>query len=333
MIELQFLADLLDQLDLALDQLVLNDRNHDRFALILIDNAAELALRARIRNIADTEPVRNSLISVDDYQKRLRRALRREFDEKVKFGVSAGWLSQEQGDAILGLHGFRNTSYHQGHRHEGVLHSVSVSYLRLVCEFLVKNETRSYSSYGSDAISYRAMKYLGRPGCTHSLATLTDAFQKVLDVSSTFGDSLIHDLASDLDSAIEAANTSISFISSSSDSPERRDWAVVFAQAFVFTQDDDANEKAQAMGFDPLKDKQLFDWLIDDYRKWPFLRDPVPNWRNRLRSLRSEKSANKAIKKYCDFMKQTNDIRLTLEEVESEIDGYIDLQAEILRGK
>lgn len=60
---------------------------------------------------------------------------------------------------------------------------------------------------------------------------------------------------------------------------------------------------------------------------------PVPGWRNRLRNLRSEKNANKAIKKYCDFMKQTNDIRLTLEEVESEIDGYIELQAEILRGK
>ena len=40
MTEIQFLADLIDQLDLALDQLVLNDRNHDRFALILVDNAA-----------------------------------------------------------------------------------------------------------------------------------------------------------------------------------------------------------------------------------------------------------------------------------------------------
>lgn len=333
MIELQSLADLLDQLDLALDQLFLDDRNHDRFALILVDNAAELALRARIKSISDTEPSRNSLISVEDYQKRLRRALGREFDEKVKFGVSVGWLSQEQGDAIIRLHGFRNTSYHQGLRHEGILHSVAVSYLRLVCELLIKNEVGSYASCGSDAISYRAMKYLGRPACVHTLTNLTNAFQKVLDVSLTFGDSIIDDLASDLDSVIEAANASISFISGSSDAPGRRDWAVIFTQAFVFAQDDNANEKAQAMGFDPLKNKQLLDWLIDDYRNWPFLRDPVPNWRNRLKSLRSEKSANKAIKKYCDFMSQTYDIRQALEDVESQVDGYIDLQAEILRGK
>jgi len=155
----------------------------------------------------------------------------------------------------------------------------------------------------------------------------------MLDISLTLSDSLIDDLASDMSLAIIAANSSISFISGYSETQEKRDWAVVFAQAFVFTQADDAKEKAKDMGFNPLKEKQLFDWLVDDYREWPFLKDPVPNWQERLRSLRSEKDSNKAIKKYCDFMKQTKDIRLTLDEVESEIDGYIELQAEILRGK
>jgi hypothetical protein len=333
MTEIQFLADLLDQLDLALDQLVLNDRNHDRFALILVDNAAELALRSRIKDIADIELVRNNIILANDEQKRLRRALGREFDEKVKFGVSKGWLNKEQSDAIIGLHGFRNTSYHQGHMHETILHSIAISYFRLVCEFLVNYKVGSYSTCSSDKVSYRAMKYLGKSSYVRNVASLTEAFQRMLDISLTLGDSLIDDLSSDMGSAIAAANSSISFISGSSETQERRDWAVVFAQAFVFTQADDAKEKAKDMGFNPLKEKQLFDWLIDDYHEWPFLKDPVPNWQKRLKSLRSEKNPNKAIKKYCDFMKQTNDIRLTLDEVESEIDSYIELQAEILRGK
>lgn len=324
MTEIQVLADLLDQLDLALDQLVLNDRNHDRFALILVDNAAELALRARIKDIADIELARNNLIISNDDQKRLRRALGREFDEKVKFGAFKGWLSPEQSDAILGLHGFRNSSYHQGQMHETVLHSIAISYFRLVCEFLVNYTAGPYSFCSSDRISYRAMKYLGKPDYLHSLESMVEAFRRMLDISLTFGDSLIDDLTSDMSSAIEAANSSISFISGSSDSQEKRDWAVVFAQAFVFTQDDDAKEKAVKMGFNPLKEKELFNWLIDDYNEWPFPRDPVPSWRNRLRNLRSETNAHKALKKYCDFMKQTNDIRLTLEEVESEIDSYIE---------
>ncbi len=34
----QFVADQIDQLDLALDQLAMRDRNFDRFAMMLIDN-------------------------------------------------------------------------------------------------------------------------------------------------------------------------------------------------------------------------------------------------------------------------------------------------------
>lgn len=311
---------------------MLNDRNHDRFALILVDNATELALQARIRDIADSELIRTKLMPANDDQKRLRRALGREFDEKVKFGFSRGWLNQDQSDAIIGLHRFRNTSYHQGQRHEAILHSVAISYLRLVCEFLVKHEVGSYSSCSSDTISHRAMKYLGLAGYKHSASSMIAAFQRVLDISMFLDENLIDDLASDMSSAIEAANSSISFISGSSETQERRDWAVVFAQSFVFSQDDNANQKAIDMGFSPLDQKQLFDWLVDDYNHWPTMKDPVPSWRNRLNSVRREKNPLKAIKKYCDFMGQTTDIRLTLEEVESEIDGYIDFQAEILRG-
>jgi hypothetical protein len=41
---IQFLADNIDQLDLALDQIAMGDRNFDRFAILLIDNVVELTL-------------------------------------------------------------------------------------------------------------------------------------------------------------------------------------------------------------------------------------------------------------------------------------------------
>ena len=44
---IQFLADGIDQLDLALDQLVVRERNFDRFALMLVDNMVELTLLNR----------------------------------------------------------------------------------------------------------------------------------------------------------------------------------------------------------------------------------------------------------------------------------------------
>lgn len=86
------------------------------------------------------------------------------------------------------------------------------------------------------------------------------------------------------------------------------------------------------MGYNKAEGKRLFGWLLEDYR-WQVSRDPIPGWRNRLKSLRAEASPWRALKKYCDFMEQANDIRLTLYEVESEIGSYIELQSDILRGK
>ena len=332
MIETQFLTDLLDQLDLALDQLILNDRNHDRFAIILIDNVAELAFHARIVSIADIELDRKTIVISSDSQKQLRRALGRGFDQKVRFGVTKGWISQEQCDAMIGLHGFRNSSYHQGLRHEEILHSLAIAYFRLVSEFLVSYNFGSYVTSSSDRVSYRALKYLGTPSYSYSIEHFTAAFRRLEEISVTLGDTLIRDLASDMSSTIESSDSSISFISCSDDTPERRDWSVVFAQTFVFTQDEDAEEKAVDLGYNKAEGKRLFDWLLEDYR-WQVSRDPIPGWRNRLNSLRAEVSPWRALKKYCDFMEQTNDIRLTLYEVESEIDSYIDLQSDILRGK
>jgi hypothetical protein len=45
--EIRFLANIIDQLDFALDHLALADVNYKRLALMLIDNAKELALHAQ----------------------------------------------------------------------------------------------------------------------------------------------------------------------------------------------------------------------------------------------------------------------------------------------
>ena len=50
---IQFLADNIDQLDLALDQLAIHDRNFDRFAFMLIDNVVELTLHRHAQDKAN----------------------------------------------------------------------------------------------------------------------------------------------------------------------------------------------------------------------------------------------------------------------------------------
>jgi len=60
-------------------------------------------------------------------------------------------LSQESCDSILNLHGFRNTAYHQGQRHEAILRSIAVFYFINAATF--SSTTRQDFGRGAATIS------------------------------------------------------------------------------------------------------------------------------------------------------------------------------------
>jgi hypothetical protein len=88
-------------------------------------------------------------------------ALGQNFEPKVKLATAMGLLSEELAHSISYLHGFRNTAHHRGLRHEGVLHSLSIFYLKGACVVLGSHSRLGWSSSSEDIISHRALKYLG----------------------------------------------------------------------------------------------------------------------------------------------------------------------------
>src|SRR4051794_36616344 len=76
----QILADHIDQLDLALDQLAMRDRNFDRFALMLVDNVVELALH----QFAQDRAGENKTSSPKNDPKAVAQALGQHFESKVR---------------------------------------------------------------------------------------------------------------------------------------------------------------------------------------------------------------------------------------------------------
>jgi hypothetical protein len=65
-------------------------------------------------------------------------------------------------------------------------------------------------------------------------------------------------------------------------------------------------------------------------RKYPFpvKRDPIPSWRGWASALRKEANPHRALKMYRDFMAQTEDLRVLLDEAHSQADAYIEEQIE-----
>jgi hypothetical protein len=329
---IQFLADNIDQLDLALDQLAVSDRNFDRFALMLVDNVVELTLHRFVQDRASENEMWGRLDKPKHDPKIIEKALGQNFDNKAKAARKLGLLEEEHCESILNLHSFRNTSYHRGLRHEGILHSLAIFYFRNACDVLKAYEPSLWSWSSSDKISYRARKYLGDTRLFDHKKKYLAAYSRLDEVAASMDSDLICDLSTDMEDTIESMDDAINFLANDGPEKKGRDEVIIDAQAWPFAFTDEGREFARTNG---CKDKSVggyVQWLASNYN-WQFKSDPIQGWRARLNSLSSEKNQHKALKRYCDFMRQTEDIRSMLSESAAQLDGYIQQQIDIARGK
>jgi hypothetical protein len=88
---LLYLANILDQLDLALDHLKKGDPNNARFALMLTDNVVELVLHQIAKDMNNNIRQFAHLRETFTQNAALEKALGRAFDDKVKFARPSGF--------------------------------------------------------------------------------------------------------------------------------------------------------------------------------------------------------------------------------------------------
>jgi hypothetical protein len=329
---LQFVADQVDQLDLALDQLAVRDRNFDRFAMMLIDNVVELTLHQHAREKASENEMWRHNSSPKSDPKIVVAALGQSFEAKVRLARSTSMVSAAVAENVQYLHGFRNTVYHQGLRHEGILHSLAVFYFQNACAVLEGFKPMWWSTGSRDRISHRAIKYLGAPKLFEHRETIVGACARLRDVGASLGQSMIPDLYADMKKTIERVDEMIDFLATDEPQTTSRKQAIIAAQAWPFAFSDEGKEWARSNGHRPDSVGGYVDWLSTSY-PWPIRADPLGSWRRRLESLKAEKDASAALKKYCDFMRQTADFRSKIDEAASQLDAHIQHQVDLARGK
>ncbi|HGM6719709.1 hypothetical protein [Stenotrophomonas maltophilia] len=327
----QMLYGHIDQLDLALDQLALRDANFDRFAILLVDNVVELTLH---RYAVDQKATFNPWDKSGQSQinpKVLGDALGQKFDAKVALASQTGLLSQPMSQSINWLHTFRNTSYHSGLRHEGILNSLANLYLRICCDLLAEYKPRFWSS-GSEKMSHRAAKYLGSTEVTVS-AWITknpfdEAWARLKSVALSMNCSLIADLARDMGATIQSVDDQINHgvaykVSHLESHP--RDVVVTEAQFMALAYSKKGVEYAKENGYAGTGGPSLQTWFRQNY-KLQISTDPIPKWRRRLGKLEKEKDEHAGLNQYCNFIQQTHSIRDDISQQNEffwrEIDDY-----------
>ncbi|WP_175816936.1 hypothetical protein [Burkholderia diffusa] len=324
----QFLADQIDQLDLALDQLAMKDRNFDRFALMLIDNVVELTLHQHAQDIS-TDAI---MYPPDDGPRfppaNVAEALGPRFDGKLRLARDAGLVSDDLARTIKYLHGFRNTAYHRGARHEGILHALSAFYARVACQLMQRYRPMFWPSSSADRISHRVVKYLGSSNLAWSPDTYKNAWQRLADVAAQLGDTLIVDLSADMTATIDWANKRLVEMT---DYPtpvsKSLDQVVIDCQVWPTAFSTLGEKYASEHGGPAPMSPDYIAWITQHF-PWPQPTNPIPSWQKRLTALRNEKNAHAALQRYCEFMQQTETLRAQIDMAADQLEAYIQMQAD-----
>jgi hypothetical protein len=332
---IMFLASVIEQLDLALDQIILKDANYSRFALMLTDNAVELTLH----RFAEDREAENKLYSRFDKPRHdpkvVSEALGQKFDKKVKLARVSGLLTDEEAESINTLHSYRNQVYHRGLEHEPILSALALFYFRLASGMLAKYRPSGYGISSNDHIPHRARKYIGgKPlwGGKDIRDLFADAYARLMEVAEGIPFDLVGDLHRHMQTIIEDIDSSLDFLSR--DGPDRmsRDKVVVEVQAWPFAFSDEGKAYAKEKAAQCKTVAEYAGWFVDNY-PWAVRVDPIKAWLDRLASLKAEVDPHKALRKYHEFMSQTEELRERINEAAMHLDSHIQQQIDMARGK
>lgn len=168
----------IDQLDLAIEQLKVGTPSYARFAHILVDNIVELLVHHYCEYVIMQDKYR--LVGLEPKYTTEQRAdaLGQRFDKKVKFCKFLNGISQDEADAIMILHQYRNELYHSGVTHDAIAWDLAWYYHSIAT--LLFSKLVSYTHYMiGEELSDAIKKHVGKDtwcfDCARVVSSLNEA--------------------------------------------------------------------------------------------------------------------------------------------------------------
>ncbi len=329
---LQQLANILEQLDLALEHIRKGDVHNSRFGLMLTDNAIEIMAHQFAKGkAADVKQEEKWGFKPYPHSLQLRKATGQNFVDKIKFARLEMGFSEELTETICFCHLFRNDLYHIGLRHEYILNQLSRFYFWCACEFLKAYPITWWGfTFGQD-LPERATKYL-----KVSLDFQPKQFQEACDQLAANADytdaKFIETLATHMSLMVDEEDECLDFLSDDCPVEMSRDEAIIACQAWQLQSDPKAEAFITEHQMTFKSGCERRDWLEANY-PFPVKKDPIPAWRRRAKSVEKEHNPHLALKKYRTWMDDTETIREQLSEAAIQLDTYINMEIDRMRGK
>lgn len=333
---MDYLIVCVEQLDRANDELADGSAIAGRLALILIDNVVELLMHRRCEGIfqreaaLDPDPAKSG-----QYSRAARvRVLGQRFDEKYKFLLREGNLSQQELDFVRICHNIRGEAYHAGLTHDAFIRSLAAEYHTLACLLVARLQNSWRTSGSSDQFGPRIEKHLrAGPGrlADRYLGTPVEDIAESLNASRSPPDIRLQDaLADALSTRLDSIESNLQFLVD--DTPggkgnaedeliEAQRWVDLFSGIPL-----DVQERTDEYSAYVLNRRQDMD------ASWePTLRSlPMMSWRARAEGTRVAKIMS-ALTRYEQLSKDIEYIEGVLDSAASTLSAHIDTQIDSAR--
>lgn len=325
-----------EQLDRAIDELADGSAIAGRLALILTDNVVELLMHRRCEDIFqresgfDPDPAKPGR-----YSRAARvRVLGQRFNEKYKFLLGEGDLSQQELDFVRICHDIRGEAYHAGLTHDAFVRSLAVEYHALTCSLVAKLQVSWRTSSSTDQYGPRLEKHLragpGRLGDRY-LGTPVKEMAASLNASRpSIGIRLQDALADALSSRLDAIESNLQFLvdgtpggegSAEDELIEAQRWADLFSGIPL-----DVQERTDEYSAYVLRRRTEMD------ASWqPRLRAlPMTSWRARAEGIGGATMMS-ALTRYEQLSRDIEYIEEVLDSTASALSAHVDMQIDAAR--
>lgn len=331
---LLFLASVIEQLDLALEQLAKQDAHSSRFGLMLTDNALELVLHQLVKYKRAEAGSWRYREQPYPHAAQLKQAYLGSFSDKIAFARRVDLLDETAARSFNILHDYRNTVYHAGLAHEQILGALARFYFAAACATIARYEPLGLSWGSGQALPERAAKYFAGdrmfPGSHAEFVAACDTMAAACGHDPA---DLIAQLADDLDQIVEDMDACLQIVADGVYEGQRttRDRAIVELQTWELAFEPAGQAFAAERGVtgNPLV---LADFLAANY---PLVtrRDPIPAWTAQGRRLRANRDQHRALDQYQAFIERTGPLRAALEQSAAAAEAEMDAAYDRYRGK
>lgn len=332
---MKYIFSVVEQLDLAAQQLHEDGPAYARFALLLVDNMVELMIHRECQwAIAGDEFALKAGRPRFDAKSRAR-ALGHHVDEKIKFCRDLGVISLDEFDFIHSAHGYRNELYHVGIRHDGLIYPLAWQYHTLACELFAKLKVRAYTWESRKSVRSDAV-------CAHwpegaralfDEGAFSSASKSLIAAKPPLAPSFEKQLSRFALQAVEGVDSSLDFLVEDNMSGMGEEEVLTEVQFYAFIRSEDGEA---ALGFDGEPSFEDYHRRVAQVREsWrpKYTSRPTPRWSKRATALAGASSPVDALRRFVGLRDEMAPFRRMVGAAASALDQEIQHRIDEARGK